>query len=353
MRNRIAPMPGREAPASIGTRAESQAGPTIAPKLLPGITVAICTCGRGDQVVATLESVLANACEPVEVLVIDQSRDERTAEAMARYRGHALVRYVRSGVPGLGRARNLALSRARTEWVAFTDDDCVVPADWLLRLEAVFAAHPEVALVFHDVQPEPHDLSVGLIPYWRARPARVAEHIVEKGLVCGMGAGMAMRRAAALGVGGFDPLLGAGGEFRSAEELDLMIRLLLSGQRVLETDAVTLVHRGFRSWDEYSALIQRDWTGFGAVYAKLLRAGRLTSLFALRDDLWRHVALPALRDLGSGRRPRGWIKVRSFQEGFRRAWGRPVNPHTLVFEDRPARDVLPVAGREQVPAPRS
>lgn len=37
-------------------------------------------------------------------------------------------------------ALNAALHVARGEWLAFTDDDCILPADWLRRLQAAFAA---------------------------------------------------------------------------------------------------------------------------------------------------------------------------------------------------------------------
>jgi len=48
---------------------------------------------------------------------------------------------------GPAAARNLGIKNAKGEIIAFTDDDCVPPANWLQKLYDGFKRHPEVAVV--------------------------------------------------------------------------------------------------------------------------------------------------------------------------------------------------------------
>lgn len=48
---------------------------------------------------------------------------------------------------GPAAARNLGIKKAQGEIIAFTDDDCVPPANWLEKLYDGFKRHPEVAVV--------------------------------------------------------------------------------------------------------------------------------------------------------------------------------------------------------------
>lgn len=70
-----------------------------------------------------------------EVLVVDDGSTDGTAAFLAgRVRpGFQVIRRVRGGVAA---ARNSAIHAARGTFVAFTDDDCEVPPDWLTRLDA-------------------------------------------------------------------------------------------------------------------------------------------------------------------------------------------------------------------------
>ena len=58
---------------------------------------------------------------------------------------------------------------------------------------------------------------------------------------------MAARREALNDLGGADELLGPGGRFPSADDLDFEIRFLLAGWTVYETAETSTVRRGFRT----------------------------------------------------------------------------------------------------------
>jgi len=92
-------------------------------------------------------------------LVVDQSTDRATADALAPLLADPRVHYVQSTERGKGAALNTGLAMARTEIVACTDDDCIVAADWLDSMAAAFAGRPQVAIVFGAVAPVPHDIT--------------------------------------------------------------------------------------------------------------------------------------------------------------------------------------------------
>ena len=111
---------------------------------VPQISVVICTRNRGASIVQTLESVFANKHPSFEVIVVDQSTNDETKQAIAPYQQDPCFHYICSDTIGTGRSRNIGLHAARGEIVAYTDDDCIVPVDWLEQLEPFFSTTREL-----------------------------------------------------------------------------------------------------------------------------------------------------------------------------------------------------------------
>jgi glycosyltransferase involved in cell wall biosynthesis len=84
-----------------------------------------------------LESLLGQTLQPAEIIIADGGSEDRTKEIIREYknRGHNL-RLIESGNAYPGKARNLAIQAATTEWVALTDAGTVVEKDWLEKLVA-------------------------------------------------------------------------------------------------------------------------------------------------------------------------------------------------------------------------
>src|SRR5579884_1697737 len=121
------------------------------------ITAVVCTRNRGALVRGAARSILANGHPAFRLVVIDQSANDESAAALADLRSDPRLVYVRSNTVGLSRARNISLRMVDTDVVAFTDDDCEVPGDWLASLQAVLSEHPKVAVPFCSVLAGPHD----------------------------------------------------------------------------------------------------------------------------------------------------------------------------------------------------
>lgn len=100
----------------------------------PLFSVVICTFDRAPLLAGALATLADQSLDPArfEVLVVDNNSTDGTAEvveAAARQRPH--VRYLHETRQGLAHARNRGWREARGTWVAYTDDDCRLPADWL------------------------------------------------------------------------------------------------------------------------------------------------------------------------------------------------------------------------------
>lgn len=112
------------------------------------ISVVIATLNRPSDLERALRSVLAQTRPALEVLVIDQSEDDRSLEAVLRLdAGRGLVRHLRQTEKSLVKARNRGLDEARGEAVSFLDDDVELEPDYYEQVERVFAQSPRIGAV--------------------------------------------------------------------------------------------------------------------------------------------------------------------------------------------------------------
>ena len=295
------------------------------------LTALVCTSDRRDSIVRTAASILRNDYSDFELLIIDQSDAEETADAVRPFLADPRVRYLHSATKGLGTARNLGLQYAWGEILAITDDDCAVPADWLEKIVAPLNENPKVGIVFCNVLPVAETDAEGFVPHYRRQGEKTISSLREKKGSYGMGAGMALRRDAALAIGGFDEMLGAGAAFPSFDDVDMALRLLVRGYHVYETARTSVDHFGFRDLTQTRRLVQRDGFAIGAGYAKLLRCKHYAALTPLWDDVKRIVLQPGFEYFVGRQKHLGMRRAGAILRGFIRGWRTPIDRATLRF----------------------
>ena len=236
-------------------------------------TVVICTRGRAAQLARTLDALRAGSDSEFPIVVVDQS-DAPDAALARRAEGDAALTIVQDARRGLSRARNVGIQQARTEWVAFVDDDCLVEADWAERLGEVIATHPEVALVSGDTREGDLPLP-DYVPASSLRAEReqlIRGRRVHPGIVA-FGVCFAVRRSVAERLGGWDERLGPGvPDFPAADDMDFNYRLLRSGAAALRTPAVRALHDQWREAGDLPTLFRgylRAWSGFAMKQVRL------------------------------------------------------------------------------------
>src|SRR2546428_96988 len=123
------------------------------PPALHTVSVVIPTRNRGSLIEETIRSLLAMSHRDFELIVVDQSTNERTREAVEAVAGSdPRVRVCRSMTVGSSAARNVGASESQGDVVAYTDDDCIVAPGWLNGILEEFV-EPRVAAVFGRLLP--------------------------------------------------------------------------------------------------------------------------------------------------------------------------------------------------------
>ena len=210
------------------------------------VTVAVATINRPSQLVRCVTAILAAPTLPAELVIVDQSADTHTGDLVAAAGWERLVplKYVRQPGRGLATSRNLAIALASRPIVVFTDDDCVPDPAWLAGIVAGFAGMEQADAVTGRILPLGPDR-----PGFHAmstRSSRVRTVYRGRSLPwrAGSGANTAVSRRWLERIGGFDERLGAGSPGRSAEDMDLIYRLLRAGATIrYEPDAIVFHER--------------------------------------------------------------------------------------------------------------
>lgn len=238
----------------------------------PRVSVVIATRDRGPAIASALASVCASSFTEWELVVVDQSRDDQTEQAVAPFVARdARVRYIRSATTGVSAARNVAIRHTIGAYIAVTDDDCEVAPDWLATLVRELDGDPHVGFVAGALIPTEFDPSMGDIPKFLPSERRLVERawpITE----C-YGADMALRRSTLDEVGLFDEQIGPGATFSVLDEQEMCHRVLLKGWRVLITPEARVIHYGYRSNADLPRLWKRDGRGVGGLLARETRFG--------------------------------------------------------------------------------
>lgn len=298
---------------------------------IPLISALVCTCGRGRLVVDTVASILASTHPNFELVVVDQSKDNETLEALEPFGADPRLKYIKIASVGKGNALNAGLRETKGSILAITDDDCTVPPNWLETFAAIFATHPKVAVTFCGVEAGEHDPTAGFIPDYVFNGERMLTSMHDARHVRGLGAGIAVRRNIVEEIGCFDSMLGPGARFPSCDDRDIAMRALLSRYYVYETSTIAVKHFGFRTWQQGRQLAHRDFLAIGAVYSKFLKCGRVDMMYLPAYEFIKHALWPLIRDLLCFRQPRGIVRITAFAEGFVGGLRTSVNRTTMTF----------------------
>ncbi|HVY85942.1 MAG TPA: glycosyltransferase family A protein [Caulobacterales bacterium] len=102
---------------------------------------------KGPFIERALQSALSQPVDEI-IVVDDVSSDDGAARVAACH--DPRIRLLKRGTPGPGgyAARNLAIERARSDWIAFLDADDEWAPDYIETMRKAIAAHPEIGAAY-------------------------------------------------------------------------------------------------------------------------------------------------------------------------------------------------------------
>jgi glycosyltransferase involved in cell wall biosynthesis len=190
------------------------------------VSVVIPTYNRGPKIRACLAAVCAQSYENFEMIVSDDnSSDDTVAIVTELMRSDSRIKLVRSSInTGVAGARNRGVKESKGDLVFFTDDDVLVPPDWISSGLRVFESNDcvgvegQIIYVSETYRPRYSDRFVG-----------------NSSGGCYMTANMAYRRDVLLQAGLFNE------SFQRFEDRDLAFRVLKLGEIAFSPD-FTVAH---------------------------------------------------------------------------------------------------------------
>lgn len=322
--------------ASPAGRGEGEGAVPVRATRPAAIAVILPTRDRGDSIVVTLESLLANRWRDFEVVIVDQSADARTEASLQALPPDARVRHLRSSLRGLSHALNAGIEASSADLIAITGDDCEVAEDWLEAIVNCFASQERrLGVVFGSVLPAAHDRQAGFVQASGCERPFLARTVRDKSRLGGTSACMALRREVFHRLHGFDGALGVGAPLRAAEDADFAIRALQAGFWVLEEPRIEVTHRSFMAWHRLAEIVERNWFGTGAAVGKLFKSDPVQGVRVLGGlgGRWLSPRGGVAATLGNGAY-RG-LRLAAFARGLVAGLARPVDTATGHFRAAP------------------
>lgn len=90
------------------------------------ISIIIPTYKRKKYVIALLESLKGKVPKGIEVLIVEQTQNNKTAFSCVAKKSHVSLKYFFLKKPSMTHARNIGIKNAKGEIVFFLDDDCLL-----------------------------------------------------------------------------------------------------------------------------------------------------------------------------------------------------------------------------------
>lgn len=127
------------------------------------ISVVVCTHNRATLLADALQTLCEQSLDSseYEVIVVDNDSTDHTRSVVEKFRYKCSnIRYCLETKIGLSHARNRGWLEAQGEYVAYTDDDCKLPPQWLMLAKEIIAQKSPAVFggpyfPFYDA-PKPH-----------------------------------------------------------------------------------------------------------------------------------------------------------------------------------------------------
>lgn len=119
----------------------------------PGLTAIILTYNSAATIGACLEALVHQHYKDFDVLIIDDDSTDETLLIVTGYSTQLRLSVMRNGSHNIARGRNIGISSARTDLVAFVDSDDCAASGWTQAIVDAFVKYPETSLISGELMP--------------------------------------------------------------------------------------------------------------------------------------------------------------------------------------------------------
>jgi GT2 family glycosyltransferase len=244
-------------PAFYAVQGAYQAPCPPLPEDRPKISVVVCAYNAEPTMRDCLESLTKLAYPSYEAVIVDDGSTDRTGAIADEYPQFKVIHQPNRG---LSVARNVGMTAATGDIIAYLDSDAVADPDWLTYLAWKFKSSKHVGVGGPNLPPPEDDWTANCIAAAPGSPTHIllddetAEHIP--------GCNMAFRKEALAEVGGFDPMYTAAGD-----DVDICWRLQDHGYTLGFSPAAIVWHHRRKTVKSYL----KQQMGYGKAEAMLFR----------------------------------------------------------------------------------
>ncbi len=223
------------------------------------ISVLIASKDRHSQLIDCIKSILNNDFNNYEIIIIDQTINKWISNLLQNKK----IRYYHRPGKGKSHALNYAISQAKGDILAFTDDDCIVDQNWLTNIKKYFAENNQVDGIFGQTYPYQPEKHKNLICPAVTKPKYFITNnpsiIFEKKI--GKGNNMAWQKQIFNKSNTFKTWLGPGTNTTGAEETEFAYRNLLNKRKIGFCANIICYHNNWITKEAQKDLLKKKKMG--------------------------------------------------------------------------------------------
>ncbi len=268
------------------------------------VSVVIPTYNRGSYIHSCLKSLERQTMDnsSFEVIVVNDGSTDDTEEILSAFKESTKIdfRYITQPNRGVSAARNSGIKVSKGNYIAFTDDDCIVPTDWLEKLlSTIENAAENVVGVGGPLDNLSHTESnflsrfldyidefnyAPVIGKFFIKPVFIEKLTGNEQIAYLRTSNAIFKKKHLLEVGGFDESFKKPG----GEDPDLCYRLISSGYKFLFNKEINVLHKSRSSWKAYLKSLKNYLCGERRVSSK-------KHLYAFRSIRNTYTFIPLLK----------------------------------------------------------